>query len=149
MRHYNSKRESPTRLVTRSRSRYSSSGIACLRLSPYRSLNVATEIRGRSTFSFRPRISDFRRSSARMERHPVQPNDNLLAHQELQDFLDCGRRRGGDSASRGSSGGWRNDARRACIERVANPSFLRRERDSLPARAERSRPMTRPAFIKS
>src|SRR5215471_3635735 len=39
-------RESPTRLVTRSRSRYSSSGIAYFLLTPVMSLNAATSITG-------------------------------------------------------------------------------------------------------
>ena len=38
-------RVSPTRRVTRSRSRYSSSGIAYFRVTPNRSLNVATSMR--------------------------------------------------------------------------------------------------------
>ncbi len=39
---YRITRSSPTRLVTRSRSRYSSSGIAYLRVTPVRSLNATT-----------------------------------------------------------------------------------------------------------
>ena len=88
------RRSFPDRRVTRSRSRYSSSGIVYLRLSPVRSLNAPTSRRdpGRPPF---PHLRLERVERGRVHQPLPDAPQGALREQDLADAVEHGPRRAG------------------------------------------------------
>ena len=138
-------RVSPIRRVTRSRSRYSSSGIANLRVTPKRSLNVATSIRAVAPApadAFSAATSAFNCfSDSSWNSSDVHAHQHLLTLEQLQHPVrDGGRRRRWRrrSTPRRAASARRRDTRARSPRARALPPATARG-DASPARRDRGR----------